>query len=154
MNRLGRVVARSNHSVVVKLVQAEKCAGCPANCNKPLIDLFALRKNLFTLSKNDRSYQLIDNNDLLSKPVLLDQLVNIEIDKNDLMKSSALLYLLPLLICLLFLTIGHFVGLHWNVSTDLMALLGFMLGLSVVYLWSRRKSTSEDLKYRPRVTIL
>ncbi|VAW43655.1 hypothetical protein MNBD_GAMMA02-1024 [hydrothermal vent metagenome] len=154
MNRLARVIARSNHSVVLNLVQAEKCADCPANCNKPLIDLFSLRKNLFTLSKNNRNYQLIDGNGLLSKPTLLDELINIEIDTDDLVKSSALLYLLPLLTCLLFLTIGHFAGLYWNLSTDLMALLGFILGLAVIYLLARRKNNQQHLKFRPKVTIL
>jgi len=154
MNRLARVVARSNHSVVVKLVQAEKCVGCPANCNKPLINLFSLRKNLFTLSKKNRDYQLIDNDDLLLKPGLLDQLISIKIDTNDLMKSSALLYLSPLLTCLLFLSIGHMLGVYWEVSTDLMALIGFMLGLLTVYFLARRKNTQQHLKFRPKVTIL
>ena len=154
MNRLARVVARSDHSVVLKLVQAEKCAGCPANCNKPLIDLFALRKNLFTLSKNNRNYQLIDDSSLLSKPELLDQLISIEIDTNDLMISSALLYLLPLVICLLFLTVGHYAGLYWQLSTDLTALIGLIFGLAVIYFFARRKKSQQHLKFRPKVTIL
>ena len=154
MNRLARVVARSNHAVVLKLVQAEKCADCPANCNKPLIDLFALRNNLFTLSKNNHNYQLIDGNSLLSKDDLLDQLISIEIDADDLFKSSALLYLLPLITCLLFLTLGHFLGIYWQVSTDLMALLGFIFGLVVIYLTAHRKNAQHPLKFRPKVTIL
>lgn len=154
MNRLARVVARSNHTVFLKLVQAEKCAGCPVNCNKPLINLFALRKNLFTLSSNNPSYQLIDDNKLFSEPNLLDQLVNIKIDTHDLMKSSALLYLVPLLICLIFLTLGHFLGAIWLLSTDLTALLGFMFGLLMAYLFTSRKNSQKHLKFRPKVTIL
>ncbi len=154
MNRLARVVAKSNHSVVLELVQAEKCVGCPVNCNKPLIKLFALRKNLLRLSSYDRRYQLINGNKLFSKAQLLNQLVKIEIDAGDLMKSSAILYFLPLVMCLIFLSIGHLVSVYWLLPTDLMALSGLILGLFIFYFFLRKKNIEQHLKFRPKVTIL
>ncbi len=154
MKRLAKVVARSNRFVLLSLIQAEKCVGCPVNCNKPLINFFALRKNLFALSTDHANYQLIDRDDLLSRTDLLDQDINIKIDNNELVKSSVWLYLIPLLVCLMFISIGHLIGQYWQLSTDLMALLGLIVGLFVFYLFAHRKNNIEPLKFRPKVTIL
>ncbi len=154
MKRLAKVVARSHHRMTLQLIKAEKCINCPANCNEPLVDLFALRKNLFTLSKQDSQYHLIDPNNLFTQPRLLDQLVNINIDQHDLMKSSAVLYLLPLTVVMLTLTLGHFLGQWLNVSNDLTALAGFVIGLMVVYKFSQAQTFTKPLKFRPKVTIL
>lgn len=154
MNRLARVVAKSNHSVVVQLIQAEKCAGCPINCNKPLIDFFALRKNLLTLSKNSLNYQLIDANNQLSCAQLLNQVIKIEINTDDILKSSSILYLLPLLIIVCCLTAGHYAGLLLQISSDLTALAGFIAGLIINYLFFKNFNLKKRLKFRPKVTIL
>jgi positive regulator of sigma E activity len=154
MKRLARVIARSGHSVIVKLVQSEKCVGCPTNCNKPLIDLFSLRKNYFTLTANNTDYLLVDEQNLLQQPKLLDQLIQLEINSSDMMKSSALMYFLPLVLCLMLVMIGHYVGLYLNVSSDLMALLGLLLGLIIFYFFVSKKKSSLYLKFRPKVTIL
>ncbi len=154
MIRMAKVVARSNHFVLLSLVQAEKCIGCPVNCNKPLINFFALSKNLFALSNEHVKYELIDQENLLLKKDLLDQDINVQIDSNDLVKSSIWLYLIPLLICLLFISVGHLVGLNWQLSTDLMALLGLITGMLFFYFFARIKNNVEHLKFRPKVTIL
>ena len=154
MIRLAKVVAKSNRFVLLSLLQAEKCVGCPVNCNKPLINFFALRKNLFALSFEHANYQLVDRDDLLSQTDLLGQNVHIEIDNHDLVKSSVWLYLIPLLSSLTFISIGHLIGHHWQISTDLMALLGLIFGLLVFYLFAHRKKNIEHLKFRPKVTIL
>ncbi len=154
MKRLGCVVAKNDHTIVLKLIQTEKCAGCPANCNKPLIDLFGLRKNLFVLSKDNPQYQLIDSDDVIGRAVVLEQLINISIDEKDLMFSSAWLYLLPLILCLIGIVAGHYIGLLLTVSSDLSALLGFVVGLGFSWLFLRRKISTKHLKFRPKVTIL
>ncbi len=154
MKRLGRVVARNHRAITLQLIKAEKCANCPANCNEPLVDLFALRKNHFTLDKNASQYKVVDKNDLFHKPKLLDQLVSININNQDLMKSSALLYLVPLMIVLLMLSAGHFLGQLNQWSADLSAAIGFVLGLIIVFFMSQSDSLIKPLKFRPKVTIL
>lgn len=153
MKRLARVVAKNNHCVVLELQQAEKCEGCPANCNKPLIDFFALRNNLLTLADNEKSYQLIDDKKILSDSNVLNQMIHLNFDTNDLMKSSALMYLGPLLLLLVFMTLGHFVGSYREFSTDLFALFGFLLGLWLIYQFSGNIKSKLLLKFRPKVTI-
>ena len=154
MNRLGRVVAKNNHIIVLQLEQTEKCADCPANCNKPLIDLFGLRKKLFTLSNNNNHYQLQDPNQLIGGDVELQQLIHLNIDQNDLMTSSAWLYLLPLVFCLIGVALGHYLGVMMSYYTDLTALLGLALGLSASYQFFHKKNHAKHLKIRPKVTIL
>lgn len=154
MKRLGSVVAKNSHTIVVKLIQAERCVGCPVNCNKPLIDLFGMRKNLFVLSKTNQRYDLHDPQHLISDELKLEQLVNININQKDLMLSSLWLYLLPLLICMLGITAGHYLGVQWHTSSDFTALLGLFVGLFVSFMLLREKFNAKHLKFRPKVTIL
>lgn len=155
MKRVGSVVAKNNHTIVLKLIQTEKCVGCPAHCNKPLIDWFGLRKNLFVLSMNNPSYQLSDPNNLFKdRKLSLEQLINLRIDEKDLLVSSVWLYFLPLLVCLSGIVIGHYCGQLMSVQTDMTALLGLFVALVLCGLFLRRKITSKHLKFRPKVTIL
>lgn len=154
MNRLGRVVAKNNHAIVLKLEQTKKCAECPAHCNKPLIDLFSLRRKLFLLTNNNVHYELIDSNQLLGGNAKLDQVIHISINESDLMISSAWMYLLPILICLITIIMGHYLGLFFGVSTDISSFLGLTIGLVVSYVFLRKKISSKHLKIRPKVTIL
>ncbi len=154
MKRIARVVARNNHSVWLNLIQTERCVGCPSNCNKPLINLFSSHNNLFKLSKSSSQYQLLDPGDTFQRPDLLNQMVQLEFNNHDLMKSSARLYLVPLLIIMLSLLAGHWVGVWLNISADLTAGLGFIGGLLLVYLAARRVQAFSPLKFRPKVTIL
>lgn len=154
MIRQARVLTQQPRSLTLQLVRFEKCAGCPKHCNEPLFDLFGLKKNTFTLSANDPRYQLIDNRHKLSQTDLEGQLLSLSIDHNDLLKSSALLYLLPLLICLLCLMAGHYLGSVAGLNNDLFALFGLLLGLGLVYVLSQAEFISRSLKFRPKVTIL
>ncbi len=154
MIRQARVLLQQPHSLTLQLVRFEKCAGCPKHCNEPLFDLFGLKKNTFTLAANDQRYQLIDNQHKLSQTGLEGQLLSLSIDHNDLLKSSMLLYLLPLLICLLCLLAGHYLGTVADWNRDLSALLGLLLGLGMVYVLSQAEIFSKNLKFRPKVTIL
>ncbi len=154
MNRLARVVAKSSHSVILDLLQTQKCAGCPSNCNKPLFKLFSLKDNLFTLSTNDRNYELVDEDRVFQEKAQLGQTVQIKIEQLDLLKSSAILYFLPLLICILFITLGHWVGEWLQLSQDLFSFLGLLLGFLTIYVLFTQEIIIKYLKFRPKVTIL
>ncbi|MCX7555020.1 SoxR reducing system RseC family protein [Marinicella sp. S1101] len=154
MKRLGSVVAKNSHTIVVKLMQAERCVGCPVNCNKPLVDLFGMRKNLFVLSKKNQRYDLHDPQNLINDELKLEQLVSININQNDLMFSSLWLYLLPLLFCLLGISAGHYLASLWHLSSDFTALLGLFIGLAMSFMLLREKFNAKHLKFRPKVTIL
>ena len=153
MIRLANVVAVSNHAVTLNLLKAENCAGCPSNCNEPLIDLFSLRKNQFSLSLNNPKYDLIDEDSLLSLPLIKNQVVLLKINSQDLFKSSGLLYLLPLVLCLTCLAMGHYCGKLLGINTDVTALLGLISGLVLVVLLTKSKLMSRYMKFRPKVTI-
>lgn len=154
MNRLGRVVAKNNHALLVKLQQTEKCAECPANCNKPLIDLFSLHNKLFLLTSSNLHYELIDSNKLIGGNIELERLIHISVNQKDLMISSGWMYLLPLIICISAVVIGHFIGVFMNISPDLFALLGLIMGFVISFFLLRKKITTKHLKIRPKVTIL
>ncbi len=154
MIRKAKVLKQNKHAVTLELVRNEKCVGCPKHCNEPLIDLFALKKNSFTLSPAEPGYQLVDPKNLLSKPGLVDQVIAIAINPNDLLKSSLFMYIVPLLVCLVCLILGHLIGAAIGWHADLMALLGLLTGLYATYLLARSKIAQRLLKFRPKVTIL
>ncbi len=154
MNRLTRVVAQGKHSVTLQLQETEKCAGCTGSCNKPLFNLFAMKKNVFTLSQNHQNYQLNDQNNLMKKKLSLGQLIGIHISEHDLYRFSGLLYLLPLIICIGTLSVGHFIGKWLGFNNDVTAMMGLLLGFGLVYLMMRKDLFSLNLKFRPIVTIL
>lgn len=154
MNRIARVIAQGKHSVTLQLQKTEKCAGCTSNCNKPLFNLFSMKKNVFTLSQNHQNYQINDQDQLLNKKLSLGHLIGIHISEQDLYLFSGLLYLLPLLLCIGTLSAGHFVGMWLNISSDLTALAGLLLGLGLAYLIMHNDLLMRHLKFRPIVTIL
>lgn len=153
MNRLTRVVEHNNHSVVLELVQAEKCAGCPAHCNEPLIQLFALKNNRFELNKSNKYFDIEDQHNLFSKNDLTGQMLTLNIPSHSVMLSSGMLYLLPLLSVMLLIVLGHYLGYVGGLNTDLTALVGLFFGLYVSYVLTQ-KTTKKHLKIRPKVTIL
>lgn len=154
MNRFARVVARSNHSVLLNLLPTKKCAGCPSNCNKPLFKLFTLRDNLFTLSTSNSNYELIADQGIFTNEGILGQTINLHIETQDLLKSSAMMYFIPLLICMTSLTLGHLLGSWFELSTDLTSFLGLVFGFVVIYLLFAQEVINKHLKFRPKVTIL
>ena len=154
MNRLARVVASNGHSVTLELLKSEKCVGCPSNCNEPLIDLFSLKSNQLILNTAAKHYQLTDPDGILLNPNCLNHTINFTIEEEDLLKSSGMLYLLPLIACLMFLTVGHYLGNYLGWSQDVSALLGLMFGLLFSYVLLKNKKLKENLKFRPKVTIL
>jgi hypothetical protein len=154
MNRLARVVALNGQSVTLKLLKSENCAGCPSNCNEPLIDLFSLKSNQLIMNTAAKHYQLTDPDGILLNPNYLNHTINFTIEEQDLLKSSGMLYLLPLIACLMFLTMGHYLGGYLGWSQDVTALLGLMVGLFVSYVLLKNKKLKENLNFRPKVTIL
>jgi len=154
MNRVAKVMALQSGTITLKLIKAKNCQGCPINCNQPLVDLFALRQNTFTLSANHPQYELSDPEALLQQSDLVDQKVTLMINPNDLLTSSARLYLLPLLLLLLALSGGHFISQWLGWPSDLMALFALLIGVGCWHFIIRRKMTIKPLKFRPKVTIL
>jgi len=154
MNRIASVVSQNNHTVTLQLKKQQKCAGCPSNCNEPLFKLFSVANNRFDLSSNNSQYHLIDSENLLNKQLHQGQMLKLLIDDSDLLVSSVMLYLLPLLLCLIGTTLGHYGGKLWALNTDLSALMGLLLGLLVVVVVFRNKMIKKHLKFRPKVTIL
>jgi len=75
------------------------------------------------------------------------QTVVMRIQENHLLHTSVRLYLLPLLLLLLPLSIGYVIFKAVGWSADLGGLLGFLAGLSWL-MYGRRKTT------RPEVTFL
>ncbi len=154
MNRLARVIAQGRHSVTLQLQKTEKCAGCTGNCNKPLFNLFSMKTNVFILNPNQKKYQINDQDRLLSQKLPLGYLIGVHISEHDLYKYSGLLYLFPLLLCVIMLSVGHYVGKWLGLPTDLTALMGLFLGFAMVYLMMRVDLLVKYLKIRPVVTIL
>jgi positive regulator of sigma E activity len=153
MNRTARVVMQNNHCVTLELQRQAKCAGCPSHCNEPLLKLFSMRTNQFQLSLNSPEYTLVDSDNMFLGNLSEGQKVALKIDEVDLLKSSALLYLVPLLVCLLGAFIGHFAGQLSHLNADLTALLGLFVGLFVVAAAFKNKLMKKHLKFRPKVTI-
>ncbi|WP_180236536.1 SoxR reducing system RseC family protein [Marinicella litoralis] len=145
---------QNNHTVTLQLQQQEKCAGCPKNCNEPLFKLFSMKSNRIDLSTDNKQYQLIDGDHLLANKLKIGQLIVLNIDDSDLFRSSALLYFLPLLLILIGVSVGHFVGKWLGLLTDLSALMGLVIGLFTVVFIFKNKIMLKHLKFRPKVTIL
>ncbi|MEZ5472966.1 MAG: SoxR reducing system RseC family protein [Marinicella sp.] len=154
MNRVARVVAQGRDSVTLQLQKVEKCAGCTGNCDKPLINLFSMKKSVFILSHNHTNYQIDDKAGLLSQKLSLGQLLVIHISDRDLSTFSGLLYLLPILLFIATLSAGHYVGKWLGLETDLTALFGLLLGFCLVFLIMKSNLIAQHLKIRPLVTIL
>lgn len=154
MNRLARVVAQGKHSVTLQLERTEKCAGCSGNCSKPLFKLFGMKQNTFTLSTLHNHYQINDHDDLLSQKLSVGFPLSIQISENDLYRFSGFLYLLPLLIIVAMLSLGHFMGAWFAMNTEIAAVLGLILGFWLSYLFFKKGMFQQHLKFRPIVTIL
>ncbi len=153
MIRTASVVSQNDHTVTLKLHQQEKCAGCPSNCNEPLFKLFSMKNNQFDLSLNDSQYAVVDASEKLIQNATPDQLITLKIEDSDLLKSSFVLYLLPLFFGLFGTTLGHYIGQYLKVSSDLSALAGLLLGLMVVVMLFNKKVLKKHLKFMPKVTI-
>jgi positive regulator of sigma E activity len=154
MIRVAKVMAHQAGVITLKLIKTENCQACPINCNQPLVDLFAMRQHTFTLSTNHPQYALSDPEALLSQSHLLHQNLRLQIDQSDLLRSSAWLYLVPLMVLLLSVSIGHGLALFWGWPVDFMALVSLLLGVLIWVMFFRTKNRNKPLKFRPKVTIL
>jgi positive regulator of sigma E activity len=153
MKRQARVVSQQTDSVTLQLQRTGRCAGCPKNCNEPLFRLFNARHNEFTLHANSQSYQLL-NAQALFEQEMIGKLVELSIEQRQFMLTSALFFLLPLLLLVIGAAGGHQLASWLGFSQDLGAGLGVAAGILVSHLLLRQKILSKALKIMPKVTIL
>jgi positive regulator of sigma E activity len=154
MNRLARVVAQGKNSVTIQLQRTEKCSGCTSNCNQPLFNLFGMKKNVLTLSQHNKNYLIDDKNHLLSQKLTVGQPLTIQISEHDLFRYSGLLYLLPLIICLIMISAGYWFGDWIGANSEATSLIGLAVGFLMVFLFFKKDMFGQHLKFRPIVTIL
>jgi len=153
MIRTAKVLKVEPDAVTFELVKTPNCAGCPINCNRPLVDFFGLHNQTFSLSFEHPEYDLSDPEQTLGQNPTPGQLIKMQIDTQDVMYSSAWLYLWPLFCAMVGLVIGYVLGSIWQAG-NLLALGSMML---MLYFSQPIKNTflsPKGLKFRPKVTIL
>ena len=139
----GKIVSIDEDIAYVEVIQQSSCQACSANkaCGTKVL------KSLF---QTKRHYLKLPYRHLLSdvQPQIGSN-VEIEIDESAVLKSSFLIYVLPL-ISLLFMALLFD---HWFRS-DLYAMLGAVLGFSSALLFARfyAFTHASNIKFQPRLS--
>jgi positive regulator of sigma E activity len=153
MKRQARVVSQQPGSVTLRLQRTGRCAGCPKNCNEPLFRLFNPQHNQFTLHANSRAYQLMNAAPLFEQN-MTGQVVELSIEQRQFMLTSAVFFLLPLLLLVAGAAGGHQLAGWGGFNQDLGAGLGLLSGILGSHLLLRQNFLPKALKIMPKVTIL
>ncbi|MCZ6831778.1 MAG: SoxR reducing system RseC family protein [Gammaproteobacteria bacterium] len=144
LTEVGRVVAIEHDSLWVETLRQSTCGACVAQkgCGHGLLS---------RMGSGGRNYIRVLLGDQRSAQYALDDQVRIAIPEQVILRSSFVVYLLPLF-CMLLLAAGLAQGFPQH-STDLMAslgaVLGFLLGIALVRLhawWYR-----NDMELQPRL---
>lgn len=156
MIRWATIVAKSPQWVELKLIKQATCQGCTGQCHRPLFKLFSVHDDHFRIQHKQTGLQL-DNSHLLfandDSGRQVGQQVGLQIDEDAMLSGGFQFYVLPLLVIILAMALGHFYAVYIEQSPDLGALLGMVLALIWVffrYKLKRRKTTGT----LPKVTIL
>jgi sigma-E factor negative regulatory protein RseC len=137
----GKVVSTEDDFVFVEVIQQSSCQACSANkaCGTKVL------KGLF---QTKRHYLKLPFAHLDRKPSLGDQ-VEIEINEAALLKSSLLVYVVPLLSLVLFAIL-----FDWVYGSELLAMLGgvigFAGGLTIARFYALFHARSEQ--FQPRLS--
>lgn len=172
MIRWAIITAKTNDAVQLEVLKASSCHGCQLHCDKPLFDLFKLHKNEFWLQKNNDKIKITNPRLIFSSELPLTdketristqanqaqnaernvgQKVGLQFSEKHLLKSTFIAYILPLLLSLITMLMGHKVFAHFNWSVDFGALMGFLIGMFIFVCCARG---NKYLRYLPEVTFL
>ena len=144
LTEIGRVVALDADSLWVETLRKTTCGTCAAQkgCGHGLLN---------RMSSGSRNYIRVLLAGQLSAQYALDDQVRIAIPEQVVLRSSCVVYGLPLL-CMLALAVAMVQGFPQQ-SVDLMsgmgALAGFLLGIVLVRLHARWHH--DDLEFQPRL---
>jgi len=153
MIRTAKVLKVERDAITFELVRTPNCIGCPINCNRPLVDFFGLHNQTFSLSFEHPEYDLTDPEQALSQNPIPGQQIKMQIDTQDVMYSSAWLYLWPLFCAMVGLVVGYGLGAIWQ-AENLFAVVSMLLSLYFSQPIKKLFLSSKGLKFRPKVTIL
>jgi len=154
MKRQARVIDQSADVVTLKLLKNSNCESCVSHCNDSLINLFGLKNNVFKLSVKDDAVAIVNSEKIFTNRCLIGQTIEMSVTQSDVLKSSLILYIIPLLFCLFGLTLGHYFSVYLNLNTDIGALVGLILCLLIVTIYYPSEHFKKHLKFSPKVTIL
>jgi sigma-E factor negative regulatory protein RseC len=139
----GKIVSIENDYVFVEVIQQSSCQACSASkaCGTKVL------KSLF---QTNRHYLKLDYSHLGAEP-LLGQQVEIEINEAALLKSSLLVYVIPLLSLVSFAIVFDNM-FHSELLSMLGGFVGFMAGLLVARFYALFHARSDQ--FQPRLSRL
>jgi sigma-E factor negative regulatory protein RseC len=144
LTEVGRVVAIEDDSLWIETLRQSTCGACVAQkgCGHGLLNRMGSR---------GRNYIRVLLGNQLSAQFALDDQVRIAIPEQVVVRSSVVVYLLPLSIMLLLAVVlaQAFPRQPVDLMASLGAVLGFMLGIALVRLhawWYR-----DDVRLQPRL---
>lgn len=126
LEEIAEVVEVQSGSLLVSSSRLSACQGCQAgdNCSqRSLVDLFGSKKVLLKVENPEKH------------PVQVGQMVVLGLHEQALLKSSAIMYLIPLLL----LIVTSLLASHLNLAEGFIISMG-LLGLLVGFLWARKLS--------------
>ncbi len=151
MIRWATITDKTADAVQLKVLKASSCDGCQLHCDKPLFDIFKLKRDQFWVTKTSHQVQWINADLLFSDDRQIGHRVGLELSENYLLKSTFLVYILPLLLSFISMLAGQWAFVQMELAADLGALLGFVGGFVTYYFWMQIKGSSKNL---PKVTFL
>ena len=135
MIKLASIKQINTESVLLQLESKSQCTDCKSRCSDGFLD-FLFHKNdkgYLSVSLNKQSIQehhLIDeDNYFINKHSKINEIVGLKFDESQLFRMALLLYGLPILLIVVFLTMGYYIFLSLNLNTDFGGILGLIVGL-------------------------
>lgn len=151
MIRWAKIEAKTEDAVQIRVLKKASCIECTEFCQKPLFDFFSQKKGAIWFHKSPLHYHITNPELIFSDARQVGQKVGIEWSDRSLLKSAFWVYMLPLLIILMTMYLGHMGFQKWSLPQDLGALTGLAFGLVLTLAVGRMIQRNGSL---PKVTFL
>ncbi len=151
MIRWATIESKTENAVQIRVLKRPNCSQCTDFCQKPLFDFFSQQQGLIWFHKTPSLYHITNPELIFSDARQVGQKVGVEWSDDSLLKSAFWVYMLPLMIILMMMFLGHWLLQKWTLSQDMGALIGMVVGLGFAFVLGR---ISERFGALPKVTFL
>lgn len=134
MIKLARILHIDNAEVTLKIEQNNQCLDCESHCSDGFLSFLFHKYNAGVLKVSRHNgitnSHLVDGIGFFNQDYKVNEIIGINFNEKKLLKLTALLYGLPILLIIVLLITGYLISQLLGINADLGGVVGFILGLA------------------------